>query len=224
MNGDDLDRAAILARQRFIALALAGISGLAAESVLAAEPPAESVVLGREHDPRCELIGDDLPPLPSPTPPPETLSEAERYEQAKQRYAAAKQAHADGDYDQTIIELEAAYALAPDKHGLAFYIGAMAHHVDRWRIARAYLQHFLAHADPQKFPDFFRDAELILQEIAIYGCETVPDERAPSSAPEPCLSICRPSKVERNACEQKRERKARLREERRAERRKRRGQ
>lgn len=155
MNDDDLDRAAILARrQRFIALALAGISGLAAESVLAAEPPAESVVLGREHDPRCELIGDDLPPLPSPTPPLETLSEAERYEQAKQRYAAAKQAHADGDYDQTIIELEAA------------------------------------------------------------------DERAPSSAPEPCLSICRPSKVERNACEQKRERKARLR----AERRKRRGQ
>ena len=80
---------------------------------------------------------------PEEPPDPSTLSPDERLNWAKRLFGEAKTAHDQGDFYNSVIRFEQAYAFAPDKHIFAFNIGQDAWELKDCARVKQYLELFL---------------------------------------------------------------------------------
>lgn len=80
---------------------------------------------------------------PEQPPDPSTLSQDERLTWAKRLFTEAKTAHDQGDFYNSVIRFEQAYAFAPDKHIFAFNIGQDAWELKDCARVKQYLELFL---------------------------------------------------------------------------------
>ena len=100
------------------------------------------------------------------------LSEDEKIALAKEKYIAAEQAAADGDWEAAVPLYEEAYYLVPGKHGFAHKVGTAAWNMGDCNKAQTYLKHFLQYSDPERQGDKIDEAKQILGEISVSGCAT----------------------------------------------------
>ncbi|MCA9686468.1 MAG: hypothetical protein KC457_30145 [Myxococcales bacterium] len=116
--------------------------------------------------------GPATQPAPQPQPQPQNLSEDEKIELAKQKYAEAEVLAAEGNYVDAVVLYEEAYYLVPGKHGFAHKVGVTAFKAGDCDKANTYLKHFIQYGDAEKQGDKFDEAKQILGEISVSGCAT----------------------------------------------------
>lgn len=104
----------------------------------------------------------EAPPEPPPAPP-EPITDAQRIERAMQLYAQADAHFRNQEWEDAMALYDAAYREVPDRHALALNVGLTAHNAGRCAQARSYLEHFLAHADPEAFAEDLSLAKILLE-------------------------------------------------------------
>lgn len=198
----DIDRAAILARrQRFVLIALGGLSEIGCERVSKCDTPT--------HPPSFETIPHALvtrasePALRCDDP---LLAELEAgrsmHDEDERRVALvragmerAEQARRAGDYACAIAVSKQTYWLLPGKHRFAFWVGEIASEAPfepgACAVAREYLEHFVRYADPHRNAADLERARAILIELEDIENECFHPTGFPVqyAEPMPCLSM-----------------------------------
>lgn len=109
---------------------------------------------------------------PTPPSPPASVPEdaGETIERAKQLYAEADEYAQLAQWERAIELYEEAYELVPHLHGFAIQIGLAAFYLDDCSKAAVYLDHFVTHADPDKWTNKIEEAKQLLANISSSGC------------------------------------------------------
>jgi hypothetical protein len=111
-------------------------------------------------------------PEPQPQAQPTELTEDQKVELAKVKFAEAEELSKVGRWADSVPLYEEAYYLVPGKHGFAHKVGVAAFNAGDCNKANTYLKHFIQYGDPEKSADKFEEAKQILGEISVSGCAT----------------------------------------------------